>query len=198
MVKAILLSDSRDTLFQSSVWGEASVENAVRVGAVIFSLEGNPGANGAPRDILVRDQRHNYLWLRKCFPSAFQNKKWLDVLPVSCAGVTVGGARGVMQYVQSMITVALTVSDKCFRTNIDQGIHNVLLNASIRGEDGSLHIWPISNGESPVYNAGYGMPLSYQKRPPLIYVKRGAWTFHPAIVHQFDRDQHVKKMMEGL
>ncbi|KAF5838570.1 hypothetical protein DUNSADRAFT_2554 [Dunaliella salina] len=201
-IQGVAISDSRDVFVLGDIWRSHAVQDAVLNNRVMLSLQGNPTSGGPGAPMPVRHRRTNMRWIRSCFPGAEKDGKLLDT-PVSCSGVTIGGSKAMLKYAHKMADLLVHGADaKCwFTKGADQALHIMLLKMSMESSpDLDFRVTVLPNGESPVYSAVHGFPISVSLQGKVTVV-RGFLRerrFSPMILHQYDRDEHISRIVRGL
>eukprot|EP00983_Pelagomonas_calceolata_P052943 1143075-Pelagomonas_calceolata.AAC.1 len=201
-IQRVAISDSRDVFVLGNIWHSRAVQDAVLNDQVMFSLQGNPTSSGPGAPMPIRHRRTNMRWIRVCFPGAERDAKLLNV-PVSCSGVTVGSSKAMLNYTNKLADLLLNGAHaRCWVTRgADQALHIMLLKMSLDASpDLNFRIKVLPNGESPVYSAVHGFPISVSPQGK-VAVARGflrEWRFSPMILHQYDRDEHISRVVRGV
>jgi hypothetical protein len=106
-VDRVIHTDTFDVIFQSDPF-LPSIDAA----KLYFTFE----------PVVLRDSHWTMNWMVQCFGKA-AIAGWLD-RPVSCSGVTVGGARPFLAYLETLLGIPNWTN--CFGHSLDQAHHNFL------------------------------------------------------------------------
>lgn len=181
---AVILTDSRDVLFQGNPFISRK-----KIDGLLVSAEGPLMAVRS-----IGSQTHNTRWIRNCYgPSMFEQ---LRDAPISCSGVTIGDPLSILQYSELINAAFFMASDSCKRSSHgDQGSHNVVLHYFGRNDPYfTLNISMPLNGVSPILTAGFIKREDYRVSKTGNFILKN--NFSPSIIHQYDRLPEAKFLTE--
>jgi hypothetical protein len=169
----VLLSDSRDVVFQSDPF-------AIAPKTVLSGQE----------DLSIGDSHCNAQWIEESYgPQTLQQIK---NLPVACSGVQIGPRKAMLAYLRRMCEEAVRLAPKvAFRVGFDQGIHNWLLRC---GDCSELAAEP--NGSPVIATLAACEQRRYQLQGGRLFFPQEQT--YPAIVHQYDRDPSLASSIQQL
>lgn len=109
--------------------------------------------------------------------------------------MVLGGASGVLKYIQQMMDLLSAAGDECRRHGSDQGIHNYMLH--YMAPRGQLPFKAVmrDNWHSPVHTTGYGWPSVIDR---VGLYKRVNSSYVPSIIHQYDREEPILRLQRAL
>jgi hypothetical protein len=178
----VMITDVRDAVIQGPFWHSSEIIRAVQLGYLIFSLESFNGSSWT-----LGTEKLNKNWIDKCFPDmapSLYNK------PISCAGVTIGCPKEMLNYVGKMLELIAAAPGVCHAAGQgvsgDQAAHNLLLHT------GMVKAVGLGNGDSPIFTVPQGLPLE-STRLGVVVQRKGDTVFTPSILHQYDRSTNLKQ-----
>mmetsp|Transcript_33579 Transcript_33579/g.85045 ORF Transcript_33579/g.85045 Transcript_33579/m.85045 type:complete len:533 (-) Transcript_33579:8-1606(-) len=196
---AIAITDVKDALALGNVWLHPAVARTVDAGGVLFTLDGNPGNNGALSTVVVQQHKATAKAVEVCFDQWPAIKEELWASPVSSNGLVIGAAQAMADYVNSVVDTFMDqASPKCWRQHgADKAVHTYLMNVAASKGIIDFPITRMANGESPFYNMAEARPVTID-----IYgvfsVVRGSWGLHPLHIHGFDKDEYIRQEVAVL
>ncbi len=162
----VLVTDIRDVCFQADPFEAA---DGIPIVSFLEPLRIKGGANGK--------------WMDEAF-GAELDPTLLDEL-VCCAGVTIGEAPAMLEYLTKMLSQLCAVKLMTPVAGVDQAVHNYLLH---RGQlKGSTML---ENGNPICTTMGHGDPFSLNAAEQVTADGKIV-----AILHQFDRNPDLKRIM---
>jgi hypothetical protein len=172
----VLLSDVRDVVFQRHPF------EGVTSPKCHFFLEGDKQTIG--------EDPTNTRWVQGC--GTPDQAKAVAACRISCSGITIGGTRAVLAYLDRMADCIRDIPFRIYRKighGYDQGIHNLL-----------VHLSPDIDGII-VQNNGHIATMALE--PQSIYCLDATAQIHaadghlPAICHQYDRFPEFRAAIEA-
>jgi hypothetical protein len=170
--KNILLTDTRDVLFQKNIFDEISKD------PFIFFAEED-------EDETIRSNSFNSNWIRLSFGEETLNK--LGSNKIICAGTTIGSTDNIIVYLREMIKIfggIKKTNHKAFYESIDQGVHNYIFY-----ERSSIFQNPILKHNGDVI-ATIGITIT--KNPERITI-----SINDALDYISDKDSKINIMVNG-
>ena len=167
----VLITDVRDVVFQSNPFDD------VLGNTVYCFLEDSR--------FTLRSEKWNSTWLKE-----IGGQKLLDELgdyPISCSGVTIGGATAVLNYLRVLNSNLLS---NLHHKGLEQGTHNVII------RKGLIDCNVVENNRGPVLTMGL-------MRPSDIHFDDGGSIVNEsgkkiAILHQFDRHPEIERKIHSM
>eukprot|EP01060_Flectonema_neradi_P000172 TRINITY_DN10126_c0_g1_i1.p1 TRINITY_DN10126_c0_g1~~TRINITY_DN10126_c0_g1_i1.p1 ORF type:complete len:351 (+),score=32.69 TRINITY_DN10126_c0_g1_i1:93-1145(+) len=175
-IDRVVISDSTDVYFQSDPFSKCGVQpNTPSAPKVTFTYE-----------VKRKMDQYNKKWLR-CYPGDVYGV--LKKKTVSCAGVVLGTAEGIIRYcslqVEQLSTPKLVeCSIKTIKATLDQATHNYILHYT---NSSLLEISAIDHSDSCTFHGNYAVPKIVNQQ----VVNDSGSPY--AIVHQYT-DRHPSIM----
>ena len=162
----VLITDIRDVCFQKNPFVAAA---DIPILSFLEPLRIKGGANGK--------------WMEEAFGTEL-DPTLLDEL-VCCAGVTIGDAAAMLDYLTKMLSHLCSVKLMTPVAGVDQAVHNYLFHR--RQLEGSTMM---ENGNPVCMTMGHGDPFSLGADDQVIADEKIV-----AILHQYDRNPELKKII---
>ena len=166
----VLLADTRDIIFQKN-----PAEHLPSEGLNVYEEDKCMTLESCP---------YNSKWLRLGYGEGILDR--LSPFPISCVGTVCGDIASIRTYLGKLRAEVENIQPKTHHPQ-DQAAHNYLIRMHVGAK-----IWPNEGAE--VYTVGY-IPRG------TVQVKEGgilnASGHVPAVVHQWDRHQNLKALVEG-
>jgi hypothetical protein len=165
----VLIADVRDVYFQSDPF------NALDSHRIISFLE----------EKRIGENESNSRWIREAY-----GKSELEIYSdkvISCAGVTIGKAEAVFEYLDLMLNELLKVNRMTPVCGVDQAVHNKIFHSHLI-ENSAL----MGNGNPICSTMGFVTKYEQNDRGMVVSSKRII-----SMLHQYDRCTDLKKQVES-